>query len=234
MTDDGLVNLVGNWPDTFPKLDPATIQHASEIMNDRRTIRDGNQKWRLRRKWFWTADSALYRVEDDEVVLYFGNRDTNLIFSNFEDAKSQFSTSGNYFPSPEDISRVVDSVEDGNTLRIKLSDLELEENGNIWNSFSFSTSEYESLNETQRAFAEMIYGRGDDFVQNMKMLNDEGISTTTVSVLNPNYVKQFVKQDGAIVRPTVLYELSVNSNFGADNNTYRPPEDCTLRGNLAA
>lgn len=200
MTLEGLVNETGVLAKTFSKLDPATIQHASEITNDRRTLEDKEERQKLRNNWFWTADSSLYTVEDGDAILYFGNRGTNLIFKNIEEATTQLLKDNNYVPSREDIK----SVKTGNTLRINLSELELKGDNDEWRYFDINTSDYDSLNSTQRTFAESVYGQGDDFIKNMEMIDKAGKSTTRVYVLNSDYVKDHVERDGAIARASGL------------------------------
>ena len=229
MALEGLVNETGVLAKTFSKLDPDTIQHASGITNDRRTLEDKEKRQELRNKWFWTADSSLYRVEDGEAVLYFGNRDTNLIFKNIDEATIQLLRDNNYVPSREDIKSVVDSVETGNTLRIKLSELELKGDNNEWKYFDIDTSDYDNLNSTQREFAENIYGQGDDFIKNMEMFEKAGKFITRVYVFNPDYIKENVEEDGAIARASWL------SNFGNDSDFYAygrdvDSSDDSLRG----
>lgn len=232
---DGLVNKQGLLAETFQTLDPNTIQHASEITNDRRDNKE------LRKQWFWTADSSLYRVEDNEAVLYFGQRDTNLIFRNIEDATQQLLRDNNYVPSRDDIKSVLDSVETGSTLRIKLSDLGIRSHGDEWyygdkwcggewDFFEISISDYDSLNGTQRTFAERVYGQGDDFEENMKMFKYEGyIHTTRIYVLNPDYVKKHVQEDSAIARVSRLYYFGYYSDFSANVRDVANP-DYALRG----
>ena len=212
MALESLTDKRGPLAKPFSKLDPNTIQHASEITNDRR---DNNRVCRL---WFWTADSALYRVEDDEIVLYFGQRDTNLLFRHIDEAIEQLLKNKNYVPTKENIQSVINSVQTGNTLKIKLSDLELERCDDESCYFEINTSNYDSLKQIQKIFAKKIYGQGDDFEKNMERFNDVGIATTTVYVLNPEYVKEYVKKDSAIVRASWLLNYDVDSIFSACNN----------------
>ena len=208
MALENLVNRQGALAETYSQLDPNTIQHSAEIMNDRRTDRD------LRKKWFWTADFPMYRIEDDEAVLYIAGRENNLIFEYIEEATRQIIRNINYVPEQEDIARVVASVESGETLRIKLSDLGLKRENSEWSYFEIDTAEYdETLNPEQRKVAERFYGQGDDFVKNMKMLKEEGISKTRVNILNLDYVENHVEEDGAVARACWLSCFGDSSGF---------------------
>lgn len=206
MALEGLVNEKGPMAETYPKLDANTIQYAFEITNERRD----NEA--LRRQWFWTADSSLYRIEEDEAVLYFGGRDTNSVFKNIEDATEQLLKSNNYRPGTDDIKAVIDSEK---TIRIKLSDLDLKKHSDEFSFFKINTSDYGTLNQTQRALAERVYGQGDDFIKNMEMLAQAGKKSTRVYVLNPEYVKANVKGDNAIARACWLDIFDGSSNFYA-------------------
>ncbi len=187
-----LESITGRLAETYPQLDPNTIQHSAEITNDRRTNSD------LRNQWFWTADFPMYAMEG-EAVLYLAPREHNLAFKNLPEAVKQIRQNGNYKPSQEDVASVVESAKSGQTLRVKLSDLRLEEDNDEWCHFNIDTENYDSLNASERALAERAYGQGDDFAKNMKMLNKAGIKTTRFYVLNPNYVEENV-EDGAISR----------------------------------
>ncbi len=209
MTLDLLVCKKGQLAETFSLFDPSTIQHASEITRDRRS----NEK--LRDDWFSTADSVLYRIEDGGSILYFGRRETNLVFANIVEATEQLQKNKNYKLRKEDITEVIDSVESGNTLKIKLSDLELKGNKNEWSYFEISVTDYDSLNPTQRAFAEKVYGQGDDFEKNIKMFRDAGLTAPRIYVLNPEYIKKHIEQDNAILRASSISYFRYQSNFYA-------------------
>ena len=218
MALEGVVNKIGPLAETSAELDILTAQHASEITNDRRTQRKRAEKKELRDTPFWTADSILYRVEDSEAILYFGDRSTNLIFRNIEEAIAQLIRCNNYTPGQGDIQSVISSAKTGNTLRIRLSDLELQEDNEECSFFEISTTHYDKLNDTQRAFAEKVYGQGD-FVANMRMLKNAGKSIIRIYVLNPDYVKSHVAEDCAIAR------LSKLENFGELSEFYATERD---------
>ena len=220
MTLDNLVNKQGMLKDTLPLFDPATIQHADQITTNRRTDRE------LRNKWFWVADHAMYTIEDGEEILYLGRGHTNPIFANIEQATEDMVRTGNYEPSTEAIA-AVKSADD--TLRAKLSDLELRRYDNEFSFFEIDTKNYDQLNEAKRALAERAYDSGEDFVRTMEMLAEAGIKKTKVYVLNPDYVADHVTGEGAISRACYLYSFSDDSYFNAGDGdlNYR---DGSLRG----
>jgi len=221
-----LETIIGPLDEVLPFFKPDTIQHAAEITNQRRTHDDESVREELINNWFWTADSLLYRFEDGEAVLYLGDRTTNLIFENIGKAADQLKTNGNYFPSSEDIKRVLDSEKKGNALRIRLSELGLERYDNEYSYLEINPLNYNRLTKPQKEFAERIYGQGDDFKENMKMLYDveigKNIRRTRIHVLNPDYVKRNVREDSAgkvtkensaIARACWLYSLYLDSDF---------------------
>ena len=206
-----LETLVGPLAETFPQLDRATILHSDQLTTERRTNSE------LRNQWFYTANSAVYTVEKvngiDEVFLYLGRGETNPIFNNIGEAIKQLITDGNYAPPKEDVEAVKSAK---TTLRVKLSDLKLQGNEFEYIFFGIDTASYGSLNEHQRKVAERVYGQGDDFVANMKMLNEAGIRETRVRFLNPDYVKRDIPPDGAIARASWLLRFNLDSRFDAN------------------
>lgn len=222
MALEKLVNIQGSLASSLGEIDPATWQHSAEITKQR--ITDTS----LRNKWFWTADSALYRVVDGEIELDFAGRDQNLILQNIETATTQLVQSQNYTPNKAGIDAVVASPA---TLKIKVSDLKLTRHDNEFKYFEIDPTKYDSLNTAQRQLAERIYGQGTDFDAAMKMFSspEVGIKKVRVYVLNPEYVKKHVKADGAIVRACRLLDFDGNSIFFADDR-YVGDRNGHLRG----
>ncbi len=217
-----LETLVGPLAQTFRQLERVTILHSDQLTTERRI----NPK--LRKQWFYTADSAVYTVETeggkDEVILYLGRGETNPIFKNITEAIQQLvkteKLTGNYIPPKEDVGAVVKAE---STLRVKLSGLGLQKSNDEVYYFEIQTDNYDKLNPEQRRIAERVYGQGNDFIENMKMLNEARIRKTNVYVLNPDYVKKNVTQDGALARASGLDIFYNDSRFyafcrGVDNH----------------
>ena len=204
-----LETLVGPLAKKFPQLVRDTILHSDQLTTERRTNPG------LRDQWFYTADSALYTVEKegrkDEVFLYLGRNEVNPIFNNIEEATRRLIWTGNYIPPKEDVEAVKSA---DTTLRVKLSDLRLQGDNPEWRYFEIDTANYGKLNPEQRRVAERVYGQGYDFVENMKMFNEDRIRKIGVYVLNPDYVKRNVPQNGALARASRL------SRFGGDYGFY--------------
>src|SRR3989338_2466716 len=205
-----LETLIGPLAKTFPQLDRATIQHSDQLTTERRTNPE------LRNQWFYTADGPMYTIEKegrrDEAFLYLSRGRTNPVFNNIEEATQQLLRKGNYIPPKEDAEAVKSA---DTTLRVKLSDLKLQGNDSEWRYFEIDTANYDKLNPVQRRVAERVYGSGNEFVENVKMLNDNGIRTTRIYVLNLDYVKRNAPKDGALARACWLDDFGSGSDFDA-------------------
>ena len=236
--DSKLINPQGRLLDIAKQVDLNTVQHAREIQKDRLTDKD------LRGMWFWTADFPLYTIENKEVVLYLADRENNLILKNLDDAVSQLRNKNNYFPKDSDIGAVINST---STLKTELSDLKLQKFDNEWSYFEMYTASktedkkhnYDSLNPAQRAIAEKVHGQGEDFHKTMKMLRDpkgnnsnDGIRTTRIYVLNPEYVKKTLNSNDAksLARGSFLYYFFNYDSYFIAFNWFVDYDSGRLRG----
>jgi len=203
-----LKTITGPLAETYKKVNPGTISSSAELMKERQT----NEL--LRRTWFWTRQSAVYTVEDGEVMLRLTDKvEDNMIFQDIDKATRQLIRNGDYIPEDkESIERIVGSVEG-----VKLSDLDLTEGTDMYSYFRIDTSDHDSLNPSQKLLAEKAYGAGGDFKESMKMLNDAGKKETRFYVINPKYVERHVECDGALVRACGLCDFYIYSNFVADD-----------------
>lgn len=82
-----------------------------------------------------------------------------------------------------------------------------------------------SINNTQRILAERVFGQRNDFIKNMRMLSEDGIKTTKITVLYPPYVKDNVKKDSALIRLCSLASFSNGSFLDATYAGYYVDED---------
>ena len=234
MPIDNLVSIQGPLIEIFSQLDSNTIQHADEITNARRANEE------LRNQWLWTADGTIYTIEQDsckhcgsdcsgpeDAFLYLTRGKDNPIFKNIQEATRQLIHNYNYVPSKEDLEAAINSED---TLKAKLTDLNLQSYSSEWSYFEIDTKKYGQLNPEQRKVAERVYGQGNDFQENMKMLRKEaGINTTRVYVLTPNYIKEHAENDSAIARACRLSNFDGDSYFDA-NGSYVGDPNYWLRG----
>ena len=214
-----LETLVGPLAEIFPKFYRSTILHADQLTNKRRTEEDEEKRLELRNIYFHTADSSMYTVEKvsrrNEAFLYLGREPTNPIFNNIEEATQQLIRTGNYILTTEKRGEIDAVITAEDTLKVKLSDLELQKPKDRISFFDIHTNNhyFYKLNPEQQSVAERIYGQGDDFKENMEMFYEGGITRTRVYVLNPDYVKKNVPRDGALVRASGLSEHVMDNDF---------------------
>jgi len=199
---------------------PPTICSAVEIIE---------QSWTdeaLRRKIFWTKESAMATVENGNSVFRLTEEfDDNLIFQNIKEATYQLSRKRMYIPEDKDaIKRITDSVEGITFHHLKL------EGGNERHSyFRIDTAKSSLLNASQRHLAEICYGRGNKLEKNLENFNKVGIKEIRFYVLNPTYVGNHVKEGSALVRACRLGNSKYRSMFFAGDSNVT---DCSvsLRG----
>lgn len=207
MSKQKLENIIGTLAYSYKQLNPKTIQHSHEIMNQRYTDES------LRDQWFYTADFPLYSIENGKVYLNMATRENNLIFRHIDEATQQLVKENNYFPSKKEADKVAKAK---STLKVDLSELTLIKDNDEWGYFNISTTNYDKLNKTERALAERSYSSGKDFKKNMEMLDKAGIKETQIYVLNESYVKANAK-DGYLGRASWLDRFDFVSRFFASN-----------------
>ena len=205
MTSNTLETITGNLKDAYKQIQPGTMQHVDQLMTQRRTNPE------LRSQWFYPADGAVYSVDNGTPTLRMTREAVNPVLNNIDDAFTQLTTTHNYTVLPSDFDAVKSAAD---TIAIDVTKLTLQGNEKEWGYLAISTTEYNTLNPEQRKLAERVYGQGTDFVANMQMLNDAGITETKVYVLNPEYIKEHAK-NGAVARASWLYDFISYSFFSA-------------------
>ncbi|MEK6969210.1 MAG: hypothetical protein AABW48_02165 [Nanoarchaeota archaeon] len=223
-----LETITGTLYECVTQCVPETALTSAELTTERRdktTERRDNAD--LRGRWLWTANFPLYQIEDGEAVLYFGGRKANPLFNNIREATNQLKANQNYRPTEKDITAVLESVKSGDTLRVELSDLNLDKLNDEFSYFEINPNKIARLNSVQRALAERVYDSGNDFVENMKMFAKAEINPR-IYVLNPEYVQKEAR-NGAVARACWLNNFGNNSGFVADERNV-DDHDYALRG----
>jgi len=135
--DTRIENVQGDLESALGKIHPSTWQSASKITAD--MISDPSLFF-----WGWTADSNLYRIVGDTVMLDLNDKvEDNLILKSIDDegnimAIKQLRAKGNYFPPEEHVNAFVKSK---NTLSIDMSELPpLEGDSKEWGYIAVSTN----------------------------------------------------------------------------------------------
>src|SRR3989344_8362614 len=203
-----LETITGNLRDAYKQLQPGTMLHVDQLMNERRTNAD------LRNQWFYTADGEVYFLgAAGNPTLAMTREVHNPVLQNIDDAFDQLTRKQNYLPSQEDVQQALAAPE---TALIALPKLRLSGDEKEWRYLEIGTtpSKYKKLNDEERKLAERVYGKGDDFVQNMEMLKKAKIGETRIFVLHPDYVRKQAAE-GAVARASWLYDFNYYSHFVA-------------------
>jgi hypothetical protein len=220
-----LVNKRGNLLRIYPLFDPLTIQHSFEIMNDRRK----NES--LREMDFWTADSAVYRIEKErfsgekEYILYLSNGQHNPFFKNFNQNINNLKCDGVYRPSKDEMYPIYTSVNQ-DTLRIPLSNLKLKKRNGPTTYLKIFPNKLEKLNETELSLVQFAYGKDNDLIKNMKMIYNHRIKETYINVLSPTQIQKKIETQGVEDLDSISQFCSI-SNF---SNDVRFSTTCTRVG----
>ena len=70
---------IGSLAELVPQFKPETCLTSAELANEK------IGKNQLENQTFYTANFALYAVEDGNAILYFGGKKNNPIFNNIEE-----------------------------------------------------------------------------------------------------------------------------------------------------
>lgn len=193
------------------------LQSSAEITKRRRTDES------LREENYLTTDFFMCRLENGEPVLYITGLDGNLILKNINKASRQLKKIGYYLPEQREIDEVVALVESRGASRFEYSKLGLEEGRTVSEECLIvidpSAPPNYGLNKRSRKVAEIVYGEGIDFVDSMAMLAKERIIYTDITLPSPKYIKEHVKEGGALAHYSVLLNFATfGSSFCATSS----------------
>lgn len=220
--DMTLENIVCNLPETpeFVRLD--SICYAYEIMTERRTNKS------LRDLHFSPADGILYFFDNVRglPILAITTKENNLVLNNPFDATMHMYTNNSYFPEQQEAEKVINAR---STVLIDLTKIRLTGGNEKLGLVEVGTcpSTYNLLNSEEKKLTERIYGKGEDFIMNMEMLNHAGITKTTITVLRPDYIQRKA-QEKSIGLISRLYGFDNSSDFDACD--FRPAVKVCVRG----
>ena len=209
-----LETITNNLSGGYKQLEPASFMTSAELTTERRT----NEA--LRNRWFYTANFSVYAVEEGKEILYFGGREANPILGNIDEACRQLISNKNYRVNTAEMQAIKEAEKAGLVLRLEMAELGLNEFNGEFSCFEIDTENPDKLKKYQRALAEEVYDKGQDFIENMKMLSSQAynntrkIGTTKIYVLNPKYVRKEAKS-GAIARAGFLGSFDGLSDFVA-------------------
>ena len=185
----------------YKRLKQGTFQHVDELMNARSLNRLRNaQGFRpeLEQEEFYTADGMVYLLSDNLPMLVITRELHNPVLKNLDDAFNQLWNKKYYSVSEEDAQSAIHAEDshsfDLNSLRLEKNDDRLRFSKYLVLKIGTHPKKYKKLNREERRLAERVYGSGNDFVENMKMLNEAKIKVTKICVLNPEYIKQHASE----------------------------------------
>lgn len=222
-TLDEAVDEFGPLIETAPKFEPGSVWIARQINKARRTEQDPQKKDLMRRTFYRTDDSSLYKIDSKGRKKFYLGR--GLIINNLADAVSQLRR-GDYIPAEE----VAEAFEQSDTTTgFFYSDLRLKGNDPTYSFLEIDTRRYnQTLNPAERILAEIPFGRGDEFEAYMEELTKARKEITGISILSPEYVEQHAAQR-AIARASRLYMFDFDSYFSAGDGYVDDLNDA-LRG----
>ncbi|HLC51735.1 MAG TPA: hypothetical protein VJI98_00645 [Candidatus Nanoarchaeia archaeon] len=202
--------ILGSLKEAYQQTQPGTMQHVDELQAARTTDIS------LRNQAFYTADYNQYALRGKKQIPVLGiaRERHNLILGNIDEALRQLIQEKNYHPSAEEAERVFRARGKNGTELFDLTKLNLQRYHDEFNYFEIGTSpeEYSLLNPEQRRLAERVEGKGKAFPIVMKMLKDDGIKSTRIYVLDPNYVREYAAR-GPIARVSWLFDFCDGSDF---------------------
>ena len=199
----------GRLAETYRLLRPESILHADELMKERRTNEE------LRNKLLYTADGEIYSLQGKNrtptLAITRGNFNPLFQDSKIDGYCEQLRENENYRPTPDETSRALHAED---TVVIDLTALRLQKSDEEDSYLAIDTRKYNTLNSEEQKLAQRVFGKGQDFVENMQMLADTGIRETRMYVLSPNYVVRDAKEN-SLGRASWLADFNSNSYFVA-------------------
>lgn len=214
-----LETITGNLRDAYKQLQPGTMLHVDQLMNERRLNPLTETGEDLREQGFYTADGEIYFLDgrNKTPTLAITRETHNPVLQHIDDASEQLVNNHNYLVSQSAVEQALAAPD---REIIVLPNLRLSGDGAEWRYLEISTSpsKYAKLNDTERRFAERVFGQGDDFPANMEMLKKAKISETKIYVLNPDYVRKHASES-AVARASWLGNFGDNSSFSADDRS---------------
>lgn len=191
----------------YKRLKKGTMRTSAQLQKERLTNKG------LRSFSGYTANCAMYEMQDGEAYVHFLAGDNNFFFKNIDEVCEQLIATGNYVVPAGEVEPARRAAKS-----FKLSDLGLIKHNDELSYFEINTKKYDKLNPVQRQFAEAVHGEGKDFKNVMEMLNNNGKNTTRVYVLNPQYVQNYFKNhpvEKAVARACWLNNFDSSSSFSA-------------------
>ncbi|MEK6863263.1 MAG: hypothetical protein AABW53_01050 [Nanoarchaeota archaeon] len=208
-----LETITGNLRDAYRQLQPGTMLHADELMNERRSNEE------LCSMSPNAADGAIYFLDGNNrniPTLAVTREAQNPILQNIDAAFEEFVNQRPYYVPQADLERALAAPD---TMQIALPELSLYlfKDGMCYFLVKTTPGGYEKMNAKDRKFAEHFFGQGNDFVKNMERIYDQNSyqRETRIWVVNPIVVWNLTEK-GAFARASRVSRDNFNHIHLAD------------------
>ncbi len=218
-----LETITDNLHDGYNQLKKGTFRSSKQIQTERMNNEE------LRNKYFYTANVATYEHAKDGTVSFSLGDDVafeSVIGSeNIGQFCNDLLEEGDHTLSDSQVKKLSE-LDKKHVVKVKYNDLRLNEHHSQLSYLEINTTNFDSLNDSEKALVNMVHG--NDYKKKMEMLSDSGIKTTKIYMLSENYVKNNVKKGSSIARACWLGSFYYISYFGANLNSVGSHE--RLRG----
>ncbi len=218
----GLEIISGTYFTSIDAAVPETIQTAAEIQKARVEL-NAQDNTSLNNRGFFTANVALYGVEDRKPFLLFGGREAFLklyapqIEAMYREIRFISESEVYTLPPAEKAWALNKGIRSGALERFDLEELvRVEDNGKMRNHFCIDTAHVHQLRKSQRKLAELIHGSGEDYLKAMEMLARKFHPETRVCLFYPNDVS-LIAGANLVGQASFLCNFFCDSGFEANN-----------------
>lgn len=205
-----LETITGNLLDAYRQVQPGTMLHVDELMNERRSNKE------LQYQWFYTADGLIYFLDGvDKIPTLLITREAhNPVLQRIDDAFEPLIKGANYHVLEVDLKKALAAPD---RVLIALPNLRFPDIEKGWGFLRIRTADgfiktkngYEASTEDEQKVKE----RFGYTSENLAMLRDspEKIKETLVCFLNPDYVRKYA-EESAIALASRLVGFNGNSS----------------------
>ncbi len=129
-----LENFFGNLKDAYKQLQPGTMLHVDQLINERRTNEE------LRNQWFYTADGEIYFLDgvSKTPTLAITREAQNPVLQHIDDAFDQLLNNHNYRVLQADFAKALTAPD---TVLVALPNLRLQGNDAEWRYLKIRTDD---------------------------------------------------------------------------------------------
>lgn len=205
-----IITIPGNLRDAYKQAVPGTMRHVDELINDwRNNLLEEIVGYRSRYRSFFPGNGQIYFKDGEIPKLAITREADNLVLRHIDEAFQWWNSRHSYYPDPAEAEIAINAKD---TEVFDLTRLDLKRESEQWSSLDVFSDNYHQLTPEGRRLAERIYGRGEDFISNMKMLRQRGIPFGRIRVLNSYWCHTY-SRDRPIAEASVLGDLTFCCEF---------------------